>query len=196
MACSEWVLKICLMVFSAFLRDTFVVCSINTFTSFYAAVIIFSILGFMAHEKGVEIADVVKSGPGLAFLVFPEVIPNPFTETQWCRLMMGKQSSCVCFILGGAPIDSFGILVGSILYDALGFGIWLSILHLGITDCGFGGQLAGLSSTQTAQVYHTHGHLYVSLGCTHDHKRKLSLFSSKHAHDLSRWFFPFVLTTK
>ncbi|TRY69960.1 hypothetical protein TCAL_04885 [Tigriopus californicus] len=67
-------------------RDTFVVCSINTFTSFYAAVIIFSILGFMAHEKGVEIADVVKSGPGLAFLVFPEVVLQLTPSAFWSLL--------------------------------------------------------------------------------------------------------------
>ncbi len=60
-------------------RDTFVVCCMNTFTSFYASLIIFSVLGFMAHEKGVAIADVVKSGPGLAFLVFPEVRPQSRT---------------------------------------------------------------------------------------------------------------------
>ena len=69
-----------------FRRDTFVVCTVNTFTSFYSSIVIFSILGFMAHEKGVEIQDVVKSGPGLAFLVFPEVVlqltPSAFWDGQ------------------------------------------------------------------------------------------------------------------
>ncbi len=54
-------------------RDTFIVCTINSATSFYASIIIFSILGFMAHAKDVTVDQVVKGGPGLAFLVFPEV---------------------------------------------------------------------------------------------------------------------------
>ena len=54
-------------------RDAVMICGINTFTSFFSATVIFSILGFMAKEKGVEIGDVVKQGPGLAFLVYPEV---------------------------------------------------------------------------------------------------------------------------
>ena len=36
----------------------------------------------MAHQKGVEVGDVVQSGPALAFLVYPEVVlqiaPSPF----------------------------------------------------------------------------------------------------------------------
>ena len=54
-------------------RDAMLICAVNTGTSFFSATVIFSILGFMAKTKGVEIADVVKSGPGLAFLVYPEV---------------------------------------------------------------------------------------------------------------------------
>ena len=59
------------------------VCTVNTFTSFYSSIVIFSILGFMAHEKGVEIKDVVKSGPGLAFLVFPEVVLQLTPSAFW-----------------------------------------------------------------------------------------------------------------
>jgi len=63
-------------------KDAIFVCCVNTFTSFFSATVIFSILGYMAHQKGVEVGDVVKSGPGLAFLVYPEVVltiaPSPF----------------------------------------------------------------------------------------------------------------------
>jgi len=67
-------------------RDAIFVCGINTFTSFFSATVIFSILGYMAHQKGVEVGDVVKSGPGLAFLVYPEVVLTIAPSPLWAFL--------------------------------------------------------------------------------------------------------------
>jgi solute carrier family 6 GABA transporter-like protein 1 len=67
-------------------RDAIMVCCINTFTSFFSATVIFSILGYMAHTKGVDVGDVVKSGPGLAFLVYPEVVLTIAPSPLWACL--------------------------------------------------------------------------------------------------------------
>jgi len=43
-------------------RDSLIVALINCATSMYAGLVIFAILGFIAHEKGVAVADVVDEG--------------------------------------------------------------------------------------------------------------------------------------
>jgi len=67
-------------------KDAIAICCVNTFTSFFSSVVIFSILGYMAHSKGVEVGDVVKSGPGLAFLVYPEVVLTIAPSPLWAFL--------------------------------------------------------------------------------------------------------------
>lgn len=46
----------------------------NIGTSFFAGLVIFSVIGFLAHELDVPVASVVDEGAGLAFIVYPEVI--------------------------------------------------------------------------------------------------------------------------
>lgn len=49
--------------FSVFLcRDAFVLALINSGTSFFAGFVVFSVLGFMATEQGVDISKVAESG--------------------------------------------------------------------------------------------------------------------------------------
>jgi solute carrier family 6 amino acid transporter-like protein 5/7/9/14 len=55
-------------------KDALIISVADTFTSLLAGTIIFSILGHLSFELGVPITQVVKSGAGLAFVSYPEVI--------------------------------------------------------------------------------------------------------------------------
>ena len=57
-----------------FVRDAWMVPLINCGTSFLAGIVVFSILGYMANQKGVSVADVAEGGTGLAFVVYPEAL--------------------------------------------------------------------------------------------------------------------------
>lgn len=47
---------------SVFCRDSLWLCLLNSGTSVVAGFAVFSVLGFMAHEQGVPIAEVAESG--------------------------------------------------------------------------------------------------------------------------------------
>ena len=53
-----------------YFRDAVIVSVINCGTSVFAGFVIFSVLGFMAYTKGVDVAHVVDSGKAKLFLVF------------------------------------------------------------------------------------------------------------------------------
>ncbi|KAJ8382765.1 hypothetical protein SKAU_G00035430 [Synaphobranchus kaupii] len=66
-------------------RDSLALCFLNCGTSFIAGFAIFSILGFMSYEQNVPISQVAKSGPGLAFIVYPRAVSMmPFPPLWAC----------------------------------------------------------------------------------------------------------------
>jgi solute carrier family 6 amino acid transporter-like protein 5/7/9/14 len=68
------------------LRDSLIVPIVNVLTSFYAGFVIFSVLGYMAEMKGVEVADVAAGGPGLVFVVYPEGLTTMPVAPLWSIL--------------------------------------------------------------------------------------------------------------
>lgn len=58
----------------------------NILTSFFAGLVIFSIIGFLAHELDVNVDKVVDQGAGLAFIVYPEVVTRLPISPVWSLL--------------------------------------------------------------------------------------------------------------
>ncbi|CAK8675192.1 unnamed protein product [Clavelina lepadiformis] len=55
-------------------RDCIILSVLNSGVSFIAGLAIFSVLGFMAKEQGIDIKEVAESGPGLAFIAYPKAL--------------------------------------------------------------------------------------------------------------------------
>ncbi|OAF66293.1 Sodium-dependent neutral amino acid transporter B(0)AT1, partial [Intoshia linei] len=65
------------------LRDCVIFSVINSMTSFMGGFVIFSVLGAMAKELNMDISNVVASGPGLTFIVYPRAILNLPYASLW-----------------------------------------------------------------------------------------------------------------
>ncbi|XP_034255011.1 sodium-dependent proline transporter-like isoform X1 [Thrips palmi] len=88
-------------------RDALVVSVMDTLTSIISGTVTFSILGAMAHDLGVPIQEVVKEGPGLAFVAYPEALLRlPFPQL-WAVLFF-----LMLFVLG---LDSEFALLENVL---------------------------------------------------------------------------------
>ncbi|XP_004226498.3 sodium- and chloride-dependent taurine transporter-like [Ciona intestinalis] len=82
-------------------RDCIVLSVLNSGISFVSGFAIFSVLGFMAQEQGIDIKHVAESGPGLAFIAYPKALTlMPLPQFWGCLFflmlfMLGMDSEFV-----------------------------------------------------------------------------------------------------
>ena len=85
-------------------KDALIISFADTFTSLLAGTVIFSILGHLAHELELPVEQVVKSGAGLAFVSYPEVlakfdlVPQAFAVLFFLMLITLGLGSAVGFM--------------------------------------------------------------------------------------------------
>ncbi|XP_022248607.1 sodium-dependent proline transporter-like [Limulus polyphemus] len=67
--------------------DAMFVSSLDFLTSLIAGIVIFSVLGNMSEELNIDIKNVAKEGPGLAFVAYPEALSQlQWLPQLWCIL--------------------------------------------------------------------------------------------------------------
>jgi len=67
-------------------KDAMITCVVNTLTCLLAGVLVFSILGYMAHIQETTIHEVVNSGPGLVFLTYPDLVLSLPGSVIWATI--------------------------------------------------------------------------------------------------------------
>lgn len=80
---------------SFFYRDAIFITFTNLFTSVFAGIVIFSIMGYLAKQMELPLEDVVQSGPALAFIAYPEAVVRMPLSNLWAILFFS-----MLFILG------------------------------------------------------------------------------------------------
>ena len=84
-----------------------IVSVLDTATSIISGLVIFSVLGAMSHETGIPVKDIVKGGPGLAFVAYPEALSRLPWPHLWSILFF-----FMLFLLG---LDSEFAMLENIL---------------------------------------------------------------------------------
>ncbi|XP_033764043.1 sodium- and chloride-dependent glycine transporter 1-like [Pecten maximus] len=68
------------------LGDAALCTTVDCFSNFYCGFVVFSILGFLAHESGLSVEEVAEGGPGLVFQVYPEALSRMPLPNLWSVL--------------------------------------------------------------------------------------------------------------
>ncbi|XP_033233928.1 sodium- and chloride-dependent glycine transporter 1-like [Drosophila pseudoobscura] len=121
-------------------KDSMIVAFCNIATSFFAGLVIFSIIGFLAHELDVDVGKVVDQGAGLAFIVYPEVVTRLPISPVWSVLFfvmlltLGLDSQFALMeTVTTAILDKFPNLRHSKIWVVLSVAIFGYIGGLGFT---------------------------------------------------------------
>ncbi|XP_076344919.1 sodium- and chloride-dependent glycine transporter 2-like isoform X2 [Tachypleus tridentatus] len=88
-------------------KDALIIGIGDMLTSIFSGMVVFSMLGFMAHQLKKSVADVVESGTGLAFIAYPDGISRMPVSILWALLFF-----FMLFLLG---IDSQFAMVETII---------------------------------------------------------------------------------
>ncbi|XP_046367044.2 sodium- and chloride-dependent glycine transporter 2-like [Haliotis rufescens] len=68
------------------LRDVALLTILGEASSIFCGLVVFSTIGFMAHEAQIPISEVVSSGAGLGFIIYPEAIAQLPLPQLWSVL--------------------------------------------------------------------------------------------------------------
>ncbi|KAG7484406.1 hypothetical protein MATL_G00049080 [Megalops atlanticus] len=129
------------------IRDTLIITIGNCSTSFFAGFAIFSILGHMAWRKNVPVGKVADTGPGLAFVAYPEALALLPGSVFWSILfflmlfmlgvdtLFGNMEGITTAVLDEFPQLRRNMKHKSLFLAALCFAFYLMGLLL-ITDGG------------------------------------------------------------
>lgn len=134
---------------SNLVRNAFLTAVINCGYSLFAGFAVFGVLGYMAHSQGTTVDEVVASGPGLAFIVYPKAISllpafaSLFGFLFFLTLVLAGITSAMSIVeaFTSAVVDKFGTsrfvvvtltcvagLCGSVIFTTRGGLFWLDIV--------------------------------------------------------------------
>lgn len=117
-------------------RDALIVTTLDTVTSVISGVIIFGILGNLAHETGsTDIGKVVQGGTGLAFVSYPDAI----AKFQWMPQIFSVVFFFMLFVLGVGTNVGLCVCLTNVLRDRFaGLSHVWAIVGVALVQCTIG----------------------------------------------------------